>query len=525
LQLFVVGFHGYTAGPQIINLIKDHYIGGIVLFTRNVESTQQLLQLISTLQRAAKDADHTHPLFIGMDQENGLVTRIKPPCAAQLPGAMAVSATGSIDWALAAAEATAATLLFYGVNTNYGPICDVNSEPSNPVIGVRSPGDDPEFVGAFATATAKGLRSKGIIPCAKHFPGHGDTNTDSHYALPVIRKSRAQLDACELVPFQQVLSQRVESVMTAHIALPCLGDELGLPTSLSPPALKVLREEMKYEGMVITDCLEMDGVRATYGTEKGAVMALRAGNDSVMICHTYDVQVASIALVIDAVKSGSLPGSRLHEASNRVRQLKTKFLSWDSALKMSSISHFEAMKTAQEKLAQKIYESSATIIRSDPGVLPLSSSGGTIVFLSPATDVKPSSAAGSGEIKTRTPFTPREFYSVLCAFHPCVVDVPFYENQALPLKEPAIRDAEVVVLATRNAHLYKYQEELGLKLAEMGKKLVVVSTCDPYDFLWDEEVRNLVAAYEPTVEAFAAAAKVIFGVVAASGRLPTRVKK
>ena len=167
-----------------------------------MSTATQLIELTSSLQAIAASAGHEQDLFIAIDQENGLVTRIKPPVAAQLPGPMALGATGDVTNAFKVASATAETLRAFGINMNYAPIADVNSEPKNPVIGVRSPSDDPETVGRFISAQVKGLSNGGILPCVKHFPGHGDTAVDSHFGLPVISKNRAELDLCELVPFR-----------------------------------------------------------------------------------------------------------------------------------------------------------------------------------------------------------------------------------------------------------------------------------------------------------------------------------
>ena len=265
---------------DIKTLISTHKVGAVIFFQRNIQSSSQLLTLTQSLQAIAKDAGHSHPLFIGIDQENGLVTRIKEPIAVQLPGSMALAATVDASNALQVGFATAEMLTNYGINFNYAPVADVNSEPKNPVIGVRSPSDDPETVGRIVSAQIKGLRGGGVVPCVKHFPGHGDTAVDSHLGLPVISKTRAQLDACELVPFQRAIVEGVDAVMTAHIALPSLkqnesGDDETLPASLNPQAIKILREDMKYNGLIVSDCLEMDGVRAKYGTEKSAVMAIQ----------------------------------------------------------------------------------------------------------------------------------------------------------------------------------------------------------------------------------------------------------
>lgn len=344
---------------DIKTLITTYKVGAVILFQRNVSDGAQLSSLTTSLQELAKEA--VDPLFIAIDQENGLVTRIKAPIAAQMPGSMALGATGDASNAFKVASATAEVLKSFGINMNYAPIADINSEPKNPVIGVRSPSDDPETVGRFVSAQIKGLQQGGIVPCVKHFPGHGDTAVDSHYGLPVISKSKVELETCELVPFRRAVAEGVASVMTAHISMPGIG-ESELPASLSPDAIKILREEMKYGGLIVSDCLEMDGVRATYGTEKSAVMALKAGTDCVMICHTMSAQVGAIEQVVQAVMAGELSQEVIQKSVDRVANVKTRFLSKSS----SSAVDFEA----QETLASEIYAKSTTVVRSEPGAIP-----------------------------------------------------------------------------------------------------------------------------------------------------------
>lgn len=386
---------------DIRTLITKHKVGAIILFQRNVSDGPQLSRLTDSLQELAREAEQ--PLFIAIDQENGLVTRIKSPIAVQMPGSMALGATGDPSNAFKVASATAEVLKSFGINTNYAPIADVNSEPTNPVIGVRSPSDDPETVACFVSAQMKGLSQGGIVPCVKHFPGHGDTAVDSHYGLPVISKSRLELDICELVPFRRAVAEGVESVMTAHISMPGIGSQL--PASLSPDAIKILREEMKYEGLIVSDCLEMDGVRATYGTEKGAVMALKAGTDCVMICHTMAAQVGAIEQVVQAVRSGELSQEAIEVSIGRVKALKTKFLS--DSFKPGSVD-----VTAQERLASEVYAKSTTIVRSEPEAFPLSTNQ-NIVFVSPGNTPLGGGAVDSGEEKTREPYTPATYIDLL----------------------------------------------------------------------------------------------------------------
>lgn len=304
-----------------------------MLFKRNVRDAVQLRALCLALQQLAKDAGHDQPLFIGIDQENGLVTRISPPVAPQLPGPMALAAACSLAAARAVAEATGSMLRHFGINMNYAPVADINSEPLNPVIGVRSPGDDPARVSHFADACAAGLRHRRVVPCIKHFPGHGDTRVDSHHDLPVIRKSRQSLDANELVPFRHAAAQAIEMVMTAHISLPALGGGSDLPATLSPEAIGILRNDLGFQGVIMTDCMEMDGVRATYGTARGSLMALQAGVDNVMICHTYQAQTDAIDRVCQALEDQDLSSQQIEASLRRLGELKSRFTSWDDALR------------------------------------------------------------------------------------------------------------------------------------------------------------------------------------------------
>ncbi|PVH79801.1 glycoside hydrolase family 3 protein [Cadophora sp. DSE1049] len=530
-QLFIVGLHGHVASEDIKTLIRTHKVGAVILFLRNVDSATQLLQLTNSLQETARKAGHKQGLFIAVDQENGLVTRIKSPVAAQLPGSMALGATGDAENAYKIASATAETLKSFGINANYAPIADVNSEPKNPVIGVRSPSDNPETVGRFVSAQVRGLSEGGVIPCVKHFPGHGDTAVDSHYGLPVITKTRAQLDACELVPFRRALAEGVDSVMTAHIALPGIGDPTlsddhpskKVPASLNPDAIKILREEMKYNGMIVSDCLEMDGVRATFGTEKGAVMALKAGTDCVMICHTMSAQVGAIEQVTAAVKSGELSLDAIQASVARVEALKSKYVS-NAPIPISTLADCQARNAKQDSLASAVYAKSTTVVRSVAGSFPIpSDSTKKIVFISPGKKPAGGGAVESGEEKTREPYTPSTYIDLLRLHDPRVVDVRFHDGIPLsPEDEKHVAEADIVIFATRNASLSPYQKNYGLSLGKMfGDKLIVIATCDPYDFLEEmDEIRNYITIYEPTIPAFKSAVDIIFGVTKPLGSLP-----
>lgn len=473
--------------------------------------------LTLALQDEAKLAGHERPLFIGIDQENGIVTRILPPIAAQVPGPMALGATHDPEYAHSAGKATGETLNFFGINMNYAPVCDINSEPLNPVVGVRSPGDDPEFVGRFASAAARGLREQNIIPSVKHFPGHGDTAVDSHYGLPVIPKTRDQLERCELIPFRRAVAEGIETVMTAHISLPCI--DLTHPATLSPDVMGILRKDMTYDGMIITDCLEMDGIRSTYGTEEGSVLALRAGSDSIMICHTFDVQVASIKRVCEATKSGTIDQSRLGDACRHVATVKDKFLNWDTALRQSSLADLSLLNNRITETTMDIYSRSTTLVRDKNGVLPLSKAS-IIIFLFPG-GTTPVGGAVDGEGTGRQGlYQSKKYLEVLRQHNKSIAEIRYGETGLTSEQWRSIEVADVVIFTSLNAKESPYQEALGLELAQRVQSVVHIALSNPYDFLDAPSIKTYLTTYEPTIEAFSVAADIIFGALIPTGALP-----
>ncbi|KOS20548.1 Beta-hexosaminidase [Escovopsis weberi] len=520
-QLFVVGFHGHHVDANITTLIRDYGIGTVILFRRNIASAKQLQALCLNLQRVARDAQHTHPLFIAIDQENGLVTRISPPIAPQQPGAMAIAAAaaernGSIaDRSSRVAAATGEMLSFFGINVNYAPVGDVNSEPLNPVIGVRSAGDDPSSAAEFATGCIRGLRDHRVVPCIKHFPGHGDTSVDSHHGLPVVDKSRRQLDQVELVPFRRAaVDERVEMVMTAHIALPQLTGS-NLPATLSADAMAILRDEWNYQGVVVTDCMEMDGVRATYGTVEGTLMALKAGVDSVMICHTFEAQTAAIDRICQAVESGDLSPERIEASLSRLCALKERYTSWETALRAEMLESLDAINEKAARVADEIYADAITVVRKRSETLPLDPFA-RVVVVSPSPDAFALSGAADSDALIG------ELFASAIERHASPPLHVQFRDELTAEQWQHVEAGEVVVLATQNAQAS--QRAIGLEIARRRGALptVCIATCSPYDFLDDaDEMGTYMTIYEPTREAVNRAVDVLYG-APARGKLPVK---
>jgi len=319
-QLFMVGFMGTSLTPDLAAFLKEYKPGGVILFSRNLESVEQIVELTNDLQRC----NPTFPLLISIDQEGGRVTRL-PKGFTIFPPCEVLGRCNSGELAYAAAATIAKELRAVGINMNMAPVLDVNSNPDNLVIGDRAFGSTPDIVGELAVATAAGLQDNQVVACGKHFPGHGDTNADSHKELPVVEASRERLEAVEFPPFRRAAAAGVASMMTAHVLYKALDD--GLPATLSRTIITgLLREGFHYDGVVLTDDLEMHAIVDHYGMGEAAVRAFLAGCDVLLICKDRAREIAAFEAVEKAVTSGAISAERLAVSVNRIQRLKQRFL-------------------------------------------------------------------------------------------------------------------------------------------------------------------------------------------------------
>jgi len=315
---------GWQTNAHADALVTEFASGGVILMGRNIRTPAQTSAQIKHLQALARR--HALPaLFVAVDQEGGRVQRLGPPRYPAHPSARDIGQ--SSDPATNARQTAAAIgreLKSLGFNWDFAPVLDVDSNPGNPIIGDRSYSADPDTVATLGIAAVGGFQTDaGILACGKHFPGHGDTETDSHFALPTIRRSRAALDAVELVPFRAAIAAGLAAIMTAHILFPAL--DPALPATLSPAILTgLLRQELGFTGLIITDDLEMRGVADTWGAPEAAVLAVSAGADILLCCHEWETQRAIHAALIAAVQTGRLAESRLDQSLERIAAAKTK---------------------------------------------------------------------------------------------------------------------------------------------------------------------------------------------------------
>ncbi|MQY07083.1 glycoside hydrolase family 3 protein [Actinomadura macrotermitis] len=358
-QLFVPTVAGAADGKA---MIKKYKVGGFIYFPPNLRTPRQTAELSNTLQKASKV-----PLLIGVDEEQGLVSRAR--YLTRFPGNMALGATGDPANARDAARVTGTELRAVGINQDYAPDADVNVNPANPVIGVRSFGADGNRVASMVSAAVAGYQSAGVAATAKHFPGHGDTATDSHTGLPVIRHSAKQWERVDAPPFRAAAAAGVDSIMSAHIVVPGL-DSSGDPATLSKTVLTgLLRGRLGYRGVIITDSLRMAGVRRKYGDSVVPVRAINAGADQLLmppdLPRAYDA-------VLKAVKSGKISRKRLDEAVERILRMKERRGLFKGTRVDPARADAVIGSAAHRAVARRVAERSVTLVRND-GALPLRS--------------------------------------------------------------------------------------------------------------------------------------------------------
>lgn len=553
-QMLMCGFEG-TAVPDdgIRELVAKGGIGGVIYFARNVETPEQVARMTAELQQAAAEGGKA-PLWISIDQEGGMVARITEGVAL-MPGGMAIAAAGSVEDAYRAALISGREMSAMGINLNYAPVLDVNNNARNPVIGVRSFGESPEKVADYGAATIRGFQDAGVAATAKHFPGHGDTDVDSHLDLPTVRHDRARMDSVELVPFRRAIAEGVDAMMSAHIYFPALEQE-KLPVTLSKAVLTgLLREELGFGGIIMTDCMEMNAIAEHYGTVEASVLAIEAGADIVLISHRADRQLAALEAILHAVAEGRISEARIDDSVRRLLALKVKrgviaagpaggAGAVDSSAAGSKLSEIEEGAAANPaavdveyghavssaaayaglglleapphvEVARRISEASITLVRNHSSVLPLQRKKTLAVTAAPVVatlvDEAFGETAGLGTMLSK--------YGLDCIDR--VVPAGDIASYAADLLEAArVEDIEQIVVGTYNAQFNPDQWNLVESLRALGKPLAVVALRNPYDLLAMPEIETYAAAYEGRPLALESAAKALLGQIPFQGRLP-----
>ena len=374
-QVMIIGFDGTTVDADLRRMLSEYRIGGVILFARNVQSSQQVATLTNELQNIALESG-SPGLFIAIDQEGGRVARLTEDKGfTEFPSAMALTATGNPQNAYAVAAAMAAEMRAVGINVDFAPDLDVNNNPANPVIGIRSFSSNPKTVTEYGLAFAKGLQENGVLAFGKHFPGHGDTGIDSHIDLPLVPHDRNRLDQIELVPFKAAIAANVAGIMSAHVTFPAIDSTPGLAATLSRPVLTgLLREELGYNGLIVTDSLEMGALAANgYPPQVGAPLALAAGADLLLFNRDHAMHREAFINLVQAVKDGKISQEQLDASVQRILQMKQSF-GLLNPVSVEFESAVSSVKTAEHlALSRELARKAITLIRDPQGLIPLNS--------------------------------------------------------------------------------------------------------------------------------------------------------
>jgi beta-N-acetylhexosaminidase len=489
-------------------LIEKYHLGGVIYFawSNNVVNPHQIAGLSNGLQRVATAQRTRIPLLISTDQEHGVVTRVGPP-ATQLPGNMALGAGRSTGDTYDAGQISGKELRAIGINRDFAPDADVNVNAQNPVIGVRSFGSDASLVSSLVSANVAGYQDANVSATAKHFPGHGDTATDSHYGVPIINHTRAQWESIDAPPFRAAIKRGIDSIMTAHIVVPAL-DPSGTPATLSKPIITdTLRGELGYKGVIITDALTMQGVRDGFGDERIPVLALKAGVDQLLMPAPGKLDIAFHA-VLDAVGSGELTEKRIDKSVYRVLKLKMKRGLFHKKNVFVDESKVDAKVGTARHLAraQEITDSTVTLVKDDADSLPLAKDGSKVLVT--GASVTPSLAERIGARgRAATAFN--------TGTAPTDAGIAAAVEQA--------KASDTVVVATNKASASAGQQKLVTQLLATGKPVVVVAVRDPYDIAYFTDAPTYLATYSTTAISMESLARVLFGEVQPSGKLPVMI--
>lgn len=519
-QIFLIYFNGPVLSSALKQMIGEYHIGGIVLFARvgNIQNPTQVAQLINNAQQHAVSSSAKIPLFVAIDQEGGPVVRL-PDEATLFPSNMSLAATGSEEYARAMAAVTADELRALGINMNFAPVLDVNDNPVNPVIGVRSFSSSPEMVARFGAAMVDTYWQNGIIATAKHFPGHGNTSVDSHFGLPRVDRDLAGLNNIELLPFREVVQSGADAIMTAHVLFPAVEPNPDLPATLSANVLqKVLRQQLGFEGVIFSDSMTMGALEQGYGSAKASVMALEAGVDVLAWGADQgrqpDEQRIAYRQVLNAVRGNPALQVRLDDAVRRILRLKAKYglLDWQPVDTSQISAHVGT--PAHRQVADDIAQKSITLVKDDAGLIRSSVSAADRISRKTAL-VLPASTAYVMSLATQLRGCMSNVQVQRVADNPSAADI----SRAIS----AAASSEQVIVVTANAFVRARngQTRLVQALAERAnERLIVVAIASPYDLLSFPQVSTYLATYSDVPASLQAVANVLCGKAKPTGRLP-----
>lgn len=504
-QLFMFGFDAVDINDHALKLIKDYKVGNVILFARNVKTPEQTFKMNQNLQKLAYD-EIGIPMFISIDQEGGMVSRITNG-ATFFPGAMTIAATHDVNNAYLSGKFMGQELKNLGINMNFAPVLDVNNNPKNPVIGVRSFSDQPEMVAEYGNAFIEGLQEN-VIATAKHFPGHGDTHVDSHLALPKVEYGMDRLNQVELVPFKKAINEGVMAIMSSHINFPAL-TENGLPTTLSKKCMTgFLRETLGFNGLIVTDGMQMKAIQDNYTTVGASLMAIDAGANIVCICHSEELQVKAVQYIKESVENGKISMDIIDERVGRVLAFKDKLNESNDHKPYESVKHI--IENNQTKsFAYDVVKDALTLVKGVPLKL---QEHALFVGVRPMVTSIADEADGG--------------YSVTKQIIKEINHIDTWDISIQPTKEDidgivqSAKKHKQVILCTYNANIYQEQIDLINRLLVLDLDFHVISMRNPYDLHYAKNIKNYVCLYEYTPNSIQVLLEYLKGELIPKGIIP-----
>ena len=498
-QLILPGFHSYEYDEQLRTLIEEYHVGNVILFTRNFENANQMRALTKKIHDEVLKHTGVVP-FISIDQEGGLVTRMMKDVTFAA-GPMTCSAVDE-KAAFDTGRMLAYDMIGLGMNLNLAPSLDVNNNPNNPVINVRSYSDDPVRVSSFGKNFIKGSLEYGVLPCAKHFPGHGDAAVDSHLGLPTLEHDTNRMHEVEMKPFIDNLD--VPAIMSAHILFPAYDT---VPATLSRKVLTgILREELGYKGLIITDCLEMKAIADNYGTSEGALQAVIAGADLLCICHTLERQVRALQLIEEAVLNGTLPEAELDAKVERILKAKEATLPY---LEQYFYNAEKEYSDENNKRASEIVDNSLTYVLGEEPKL----TSKTLV-LAPVAQAK---------TIIEDEFDERNLAKVLKANFKNIDVLEMTSDESFKQQVlENIKNYEQVIVFSYNANVTPWQVALINEIIK-NNKTYVISLKGPFDYHKYNNLENYMCLYEYTPNSIKTVVKYFKGELTPKGKLPIKL--
>ncbi|KHO01760.1 Glycoside hydrolase, superfamily [Metarhizium album ARSEF 1941] len=570
-QMLIMGWDGTEVTPQIKSLIEDHHLGSIILTAKNLKcwpspAAQETAKLVQELQTIAKNAGHPQPLLIAVDQENGGVNSLfDEDYVCQFPSAMGIAATGRVALAYEISKATATEISACGVNLMLGPVLDVLSNARYQPLGVRSTGDDPQEASQYGLAALNGVRDAGIAAAGKHFPSYGNLDFQgSNTSVPVITQTLEELSLSALVPFRNAIATgKLDAMFVGGCGISNPSMNVGHACLSDQVVDDLLRNELGFKGVAISECLEMEALGHDLGVRNGVIMAVEAGCDLLLLCRAYDVQLEAIKGLRLGYEDGIITKDRIFTSIRRILHLKSTCTSWATALNPPGISLLSQLHPSHLSLSRRAYDESITVIRDKEKLLPLSNSmhpGEELLLLTPLVKPLPASAMTKSLLESKKNWSQvptqhdswahrdrersaimsgegvfREFGKNLARYrNEKLLHTSYTANGVRPVHENLIARASCIIIVTADANRNMYQAGFTKHVDMMcsmhrsrgnKKQLIVVAVSSPYDFAMDKSIGTYICTFDFTEDAMSALVRVLVGEITPIGTMPGTLRK